>query len=150
MDYDPEGSGTTNAEALDFLRAIGFTSAKLNDGMSYALTKVQLQDSNPVYMSGRRYNAESNKYIGHAWVADGVHDREYGTNRYVSNPNYDPSIIYNNPEPEYILAESNIVTERMLHFNWGYDGDCNGWFAADNICMKDGVEYGSAVKVIGP
>ena len=31
----------------------------------------------------------------------------------------------------------------MLHFNWGYNGDCNGWFATDNICMKDGVEYDS-------
>ena len=144
MDYDPEeGSGTTDAEALDFLRAIGFTSAKLTDGMSYALTKIQLQDGNPVYMSGSRYDAETNKYIGHAWVADGVHDREYGTKTYVSNPNYDPSIIYNNPEPEYILAEWDIVTERMLHFNWGFDGDCNGWFATDNICMKDGVEYDS-------
>lgn len=142
--YNPQGSPTSDAKALNFLKSVGFTSAKWTDGMSYALTKSNLIEGNPVYMGGYRYDAVAKEYIGHAWVADGVHYREYGTITYVSNPNYNPNIIYNNPEPEYIFEESNIQIERMLHFNWGYDGDCNGWFAVDNICMKEGVEYDSS------
>ena len=141
MEYTPSGSSTYETDALNFLKQIGFTAAKLTNGMSYALTQLNLREGKPVYMRGERYVATSGSYIGHGWVADGVHDREYGTNTYELNPNYDPSIIYNNPEPEYIITESNIQIERMLHFNWGYDGECNGWFATDNICMIEAVEY---------
>lgn len=141
MEYTLDGSSAYTTNALNFLKQVGFTSAKISDGMSYALTKLNLREGKPVYMRGECYDTTDNSYKGHAWVVDGVHDREYGTQTYELNPNYDPSIIYNNPEPEYFITDSNIQIERMLHFNWGYNGTCNGWFSTDNICMIEAVEY---------
>lgn len=66
--------------------------------------------------------------LGHAWILDGYSRHEVTRKIYVSNPNYNPNIIYN-PEPQYILDRTEVRDTKLLHFNWGWDGNCDGWFS---------------------
>lgn len=63
-----------------------------------------------VYMRG-----QDSTYGGHAWVCDGV--EKIGTATYVQYEG--------NPEP--VLKED---APTYFHFNWGFCGSYNGWFAA--------------------
>lgn len=142
MDVNPDTSGTNNYDIWDGIHDLGYTSSSLNLNTSVSSQfypiLYSLKRGCPVMVTGLR-NAET----GHAWVADGIHQREYGIYVWVPNPNYDPSITFNNPEPEYIVGHvQNEVFERLVHYNWGApNGLCNGWFAANCYSLNDGVDY---------
>lgn len=83
----------------------------------------ELDNNRPIFIGG-----VDPSDTGHAWVIDGYNILQYRIDFYVSNPKYNPSIIYNNPEPEYIFDRSDVMDVDLLHFNWGWSGNCDGWF----------------------
>lgn len=142
MEYHNNGTSGTNENCLlRGIRNLGY-SASMNTNtsvsISFSLIKYNINNFCPVIISG--YN-QSEK--GHVWVADGFHHREYAIYMFVTNPNYDPTIIFNNPEPQYILGEiTDQICERLIHYNWGEEnGECNGWFALNCYAMNDGEQY---------
>lgn len=57
--------------------------------------------------------------VGHAWIADGYKDYILYCDTYAR--------AY--PGPGYYLVNSVQVDEKhAMHFNWGWDGECNGYF----------------------
>lgn len=61
-------------------------------------------------------------YGGHAWVADGTLIQEcevvtHETDGYMADSVYDE------------IIDTSIETRTLLHCNWGWDGDCNGYFS---------------------
>lgn len=74
-----------------------------------------LSDKNIVYISGRHINPE---FGGHAWTCDGY---------------------------QYMTRADNDTKYNMyLHFNWGWNGECNGYFNGDVFIAKPGQEYQNA------
>ena len=142
---DEGGSGTNEENMLVGIHSLGYSSARLKTNttvnMEFGSVKSSILNGYPVIVTGVRQDN-----IGHVWVADGIHHREYRINVYVANPNYDPSIIYNNPEPQYILSHKiDEVYERLIHYNWGAeDGLCNGWFTTNCYNLEDGESYDSS------
>ena len=143
--FDEGGSGTNEENMLVGIHSLGYSSARLKTNttvnMEFGCVKSSILNGYPVIVTGVRQDN-----IGHAWVADGIHHREYSINVYVANPNYNPSIIYNNPEPQYILSHKiDEVYEQLIHYNWGaMNGLCNGWFATNCYNVEDGEYYDSS------
>ena len=141
-DNDRSVSGATSQNILRGIRNLGYSAASINEnttvGLDFFELKYNIGNGFPVIVLGVR---EGN--IGHAWIADGIHRREYAIYMYVTNPNYDPTIIYNNPEPPYILGEiTDQVFERLVHYNWGRpNGSCNGWFTTSCYSLDDAESY---------
>lgn len=139
---DGSESGATSQNILRGIRNLGYSAASIHENTTVGLDFFELQynigNGFPVIVLGVR---EGN--IGHAWIADGIHRREYAIYMYVTNPNYDPTIIYNNPEPPYILGEiTDQVFERLVHYNWGRaNGICNGWFTTSCYSLDDAESY---------
>ena len=87
-----------------------------------------LNNHRPVFMGG--YLTSSGP--GHAWVADGYHDYLLYQNTYA----------WAYPEPGYYLVNSVYYgEEHALHINWGWNGDCNGYFNFNNYDTANAVQY---------
>lgn len=103
-----------------------------------------LDERCPVYVDGTRYVEKVQK--GHAWIADGyIYSRigtEYYEERLVNND--EPGLI---PHYEYVLTSSTVQTTNLLHYNWGWNGDFNGYFTAVNSCSV-GVRTYSEMRMI--
>ena len=133
------GSGTAEVDTHNTLVGLGYGHAQhianiiLAENIDVIIDN--LDNKLPLYMSGY-----SNPSGGHAWVIDGYNRLEYKINIYVSNPDYNPSIIYN-PQPEYIVGETRVADIITLHINWGWDGTCDGWFNYGNFATNDAESY---------
>ena len=82
------------------------------------------------YFSG----SSSENAVGHAWVADGgrvVGKKIY----YYSNYEKDPET------GKDVLLRVVDNTSTYFHFNWGWNGYCNGYFDAGVFAVDKGAEY---------
>lgn len=124
-DVDERGSGNTIQEIYTLLISLGYNNViytpTSNFSDEFNTIVENLNNDCPIYIRG----VDSS---GHAWVLDGYSRHEVTRKIYVSNPNYNPNIIYN-PEPQYILDRTEVQDTKLLHFNWGWDGNCDGWFS---------------------
>ncbi len=92
-----------------------------------------LHNNDPIIISGCRDLSK-----GHAWVLDGYIHEELRVDYYIRNPNIaTPGVIL----PEYIIDHSLETITKLLHFNWGWNGKCNGWFNFGCFHTGDAVEY---------
>lgn len=88
----------------------------------------ELELNRPVYIRG----CESSGDNGHAWVVDGYKSRTqiYRT-YYIQADGSELNWIYDETEYTY------------FHFNWGWHGDCNGYFQTGVFDTQEGFEYDS-------
>ena len=98
--------------------------------------KNNLNDDKPVCISGYH---NSNITNGHTWVIDGYHYSSEGYVEYTLNPDYNMNDPFSGPE--YIVTSNNVETIRLLHYNWGWDGICDGWFTLNCFDMDNAVEF---------
>lgn len=68
---------------------------------------------------------------GHSFIADAIKHLKYKTIEYLYNP--DGSL-----DSSQILAEYNI---QLIHYNWGWFGNCNGFFKYDILDPNRAEEY---------
>ena len=131
-------SPTVNLDIYNELCLLGFgnplyqSSATFDDFQDEIFEN--LDNSRPIFIAG------FSETYGHAWVIDGYDYLDYRIDYYKANPNYNPSI-GNNPEPEYVYDLTREYKERLLHFNWGWDGNCDGWFAYGCFAPGSGETY---------
>lgn len=126
MDYSsPTSSSAIGSKAEDAFEYFGYAF----DNYSFAYTPsiiLSLKENGPVFMSGVDSNAG-----GHAWVADGYVE-------YVTTIDS-----YENGE---LIGSFPKDDRHVLHINWGWDGDCNGYFHfgnydTGNADTYDGTSY---------
>lgn len=88
----------------------------------------ELELNRPVYIRG----SELGSPAGHAWVVDGYKSRTqiYRT-YYIQADGSELNWIYDETEYTY------------FHFNWGWHGDCNGYFQTGVFDTQEGFEYDS-------
>ena len=130
MDYSkPTVSEADRTAVLSGFKAFGYSCAsKLSD---YDILPIRsaLNEKRPVYVRGT-----DPKKGGHAWVADGYVYKEKGT-RYYELKLVDDG--FSKPYYDYVLVSSTVVLTNLIHYNWGWDGDYNGYFATVNHCSPD-------------
>ena len=90
-----------------------------------------LDNNRPLYISGFTTS------VGHAWVIDGYNHKGYRVDYYRKNPNY----IVGGSEPQYIFDFTDEMEINLLHFNWGWDGNCDGWFSYGCLNPSEGSSY---------
>ncbi len=110
MNYSCTSSGADSEDAKDAFRSIfGYSNATYTDFNS-STVKQQIGRNLPIYLAG--YASEKRCFLGwcsytdgHAWVCDG-----YKSTRFCESGN----------------------TYLLLHMNWGWNGNSDGWFAYNN------------------
>lgn len=126
MRYTSDGSGTDIPWARESFATFGYDQLPAVD-YNYATIQSELVSGRPVYVRGSRLEVKDNgtiEYPGHAWVADGYKVRTKTVEMYKVY-----SVIGGEQRE---LVEQVTSVHRYVHYNWGYDGDCNGFFK-DNV-----------------
>lgn len=133
------GTGTNPVNVYDALVELGYVRAQHDYYIEIDAYKDAVIDNIdrglPIFMAG--YLETSG---GHAWVIDGYNKKNYRIDFYVTNPNYNPHVVVN-PEPQYIYDSSEYVQKISLHINWGWNGNCDGWFNLGNFAINEAESY---------
>jgi len=123
MDYDCDGSSTTNGKAVSaFRNFLGYTAAETGS-YNWMTVRDEIRNNRPVILGGGRqakwwiFNVFDD---GHSWVCEGYKERvqfkcfvsddprpPVGSTGYIWNPDY------------YYMYS---------YMNWGWQGQYNGWF----------------------
>lgn len=109
----------------DFFESVGYKVKSSN----FSLTEIayQLDKKNPVYISGYKdshFLNAPNLFKGHAWVCDAYVKRVLENNRNGrGGGSGGRGTRASSDNPAYVY---------YLHFNWGWNGSHNGWFADGN------------------
>lgn len=71
---------------------------------------------------------------GHAWVVDGYMKHDHKFDYYFQN--------YDTTDPsDYVYSHSNENHYEVLHFNWGWNGRCDGWFSHGCLRTNNAMDY---------
>ena len=134
MVYKPGGSESDVYKARECFATFGYDQLPVV-GYNYATIQSELMSGRPVYVRGSRLVVKDNGssvYRGHAWVADGYKVRTKTVEMYRVYP------VIGGEQRE--LLEQVTSVHRYVHYNWGYDGDCNGFFKDNVFSMDNGSE----------
>lgn len=91
-----------------------------------------LANGSLLYMRGNHKDKETGEEMGHAWVADGIHKVSVHSTEWtrpMGQLGWTLTIDYGTQTTEY------------LHYNWGWDGNCNGFFVAGIFNPNSGSNY---------
>lgn len=139
MEYNGPSSGANMEDAKDALATMGYKNAKYKEfNWNYSqmdIIKYNIDNNRPVCIAG-----DINSENGHAWIIDGYYHYKKGYISYSENPLYDP----NDPltGTEYITYVDNVVLIDLFHYNWGWNGDCDGWFSSTCYQMNNAYNNG--------
>lgn len=78
------------------------------------------------------YRVLNNYVDGHALIADGTRNIQYTiTRHYLEEPT----------SKDYITEVVKSEKTNLIHYNWGWGGNCNGWFNLNAVKPGNAVEY---------
>lgn len=128
-DYNINGTSTyTESYAGNTFRYLGY---HVGDWVSYNATVAcnSLDASRPLLMKGRTPNDE-----GHAWVLDGYKIiRKYVQRmRRINGSNWFP------------IGSPSGTDKKYMHYNWGWYGNCNGYFLSLIFDTSSAEDYDTA------
>lgn len=126
-----ETSGTNNSQVVNYLNRLGYSHSGL---INYSHNTIinSLSNSKLIYISGDIEGTNN----GHGWVIDGYKRIETTTSKYKREYG----------QLEWTLVSSSSVTHSYHHFNWGKDGDGNGYFNIGVFCPNDPYELDEGVS----
>ena len=112
------GNGESAASTYDVPKAFNFFGYNTSSPVTFNenTAKSAIKRFGPIYMRGGLFK---NGY-GHAWVVDGYADYKYYYYRFERAEE--------EGVPPIITRQTFISKEHSFHINWGWDGDCNGYF----------------------
>ena len=133
-EYKTESSSTSDANTKKILqkylptKQIGGYSDFNDNGVKSAIT------DGLALILGRHGTYSSSKFKedggGHGWVADGYRFVTRNIRSYEKKAN----------EVIWTLVKTETRTERLLHFNWGWNGTGNGYYSGSVFCVIDQVK----------
>ena len=131
------GSAAGELEIRNVFYLLGYGNPIHVEGITFAdyqdVIYENLDNDMPMYVSGFQSGGG-----GHAWVIDGYEHESFQVDYYKLKTDYNLTL---NPNPEYEYDYTDEYESNLLHFNWGWDGNCDGWFAFGCFVPKDGIEY---------
>ena len=126
--YNATSSGASPNKIVSVLNHFGYTYS--SEGIILADTdkiKNSLNADKPIFMFGYTQNGE-----GHGWVVDGYKDLIYYKDKYEK--------VY--ADGGYTLTSHMMTGEsHSLHINWGWNGNCNGYFTFGTYNTADSESY---------
>lgn len=145
VDFGNNDSEITNSDVKRCLQKYGYIVNE-HDYDRYAV-RSEVAKGFPVYMVGYETtfsDKEKNKEESHEWVCDGETHGNYGFEIRVMTIDYSPS---SSIVPDLLVEaykqyiQSSYIPLRF-HYNWGWKGDCNGFYDDSNI--KVTTNYGES------
>jgi len=123
----PPVSSAPSDYVTSAFNSFGYSTSSL---MNYSKTalKSSLKDNGPVLMFG----TETIGSGGHCWVVDGYKDYEYGRYKYYVQD----GLIVPGSLTWVVSKQSHCV-----HVNWGWNGDCNGFFNFGLFDIDSAISY---------
>lgn len=126
MTYDPGASGAMPSMVPDGFKSFGYSCDSDYSSCEQFAIFDTLDNGRPVYMRGNETFGNG----GHAWVADGYEYSRVGTEYYEEKLIVD----FLGSHYDYVLTSSTVETVSLVHYNWGWDGDYNGYFIPSVNC----------------
>lgn len=118
MTYNPNSSGATITGVQSFLNTWSLPYSPVATANPTTIT-TSISSGYPVFMCGTGFPAG-----GHAWVADGYKIYQSGWITY--------ELLDTIPEAIYVPVSTTYTEDtKLLHLNWGWNGNCNGYFDFD-------------------
>ena len=127
MNYGANSSGAYMGNVPNALDYFGY-SYFLYSAVNIPSMELSIKSDCPVLVAGWTDNN-----LGHAWVADGFKDFEYWRQEYYASP-LEPGVYI--PRTPVLYAYT-----KLMHFNWGWNGVCNGYFAFNCYDTSQGAIY---------
>lgn len=121
VDMTYYSNGTSGAYTSDVPQAFSYFGYTTSSPTTFSVSSAKdaIKDYGPIYMSGYRTDSLG-EHHGHAWVVDGYKDYMYYRYRYER--------AINEGEPPIMTQQTLMYEEHSFHINWGWDGNCNGYF----------------------
>lgn len=132
MIYSCEESSAPVSKGMSFLQRLGYNASTTSYNYYFNTVTNSTSQGRPIIISGCSY---SNNTACHAWIIDGyiiglqrykqiqvITDQRTGQSRSTIIDDYDVAI-------------------NMIHCNWGWDGQSNGYFASGCFDAKNGAGY---------
>lgn len=124
--YKEGKSGNDGSKIRETFSTLGY---KTDSKQEYNFNKIaeSLSSHRPVFITA--YPKSSNK--GHAWLIDGFKTVRTTTTDYIK---YINSFVWE------VIGEYSFITD-YNHFNWGWNGYCNGYFSSGVFNQSQGYQY---------
>lgn len=137
ISYDERSGKTQEFNIIPGILSLGYDVSSF---LPYSRNDVfaELDASRPVYCKGL-YSTEE---PGHAWVIDGYHYKSRVLRTYQEIP----GMVF----PK-LIREDDWGTIDMLHINWGWDGNANGYYQSgvfSGMLGETSFNYGLMVQIL--
>jgi hypothetical protein len=117
--YTPDWSFALPRNARDCMSEFGYPNVVRHSDYDHNTVIDMLDNDNPVFVA-----AISGLVSGHAWVVDGYIERSRSENEvHVSTG---------------AIVKEKTKTEVLVHCNWGWGGNCNGYYVSGIFNTKKG------------
>lgn len=113
-DYQEDGSGTEMGRIKSTLSGLNFKTSSTASYKSQCFRNI----GGGLYLIGGFRKNEKGKKIGHHWVVEGYKYKWTNVIEYVRPIN----------QPDWEILSNDINEEMFNYFNWGCDGENNGYF----------------------
>ena len=120
MNYTDTLSTANSIYVAECLDSLGYHHVGLVD-YDYNTCMEEFNNSRPVYIKGRPHD----RVVGHAWIIDGGIVRSVHLGMFL---------------PGGGLGFSRTNIQRLVHCNWGMNGDKDGYFLSDVFDTEQGVD----------
>ena len=128
LSLETKGKSTDNRRPLKFFQNANLTNQKQYYDYKFDKVTTALDKGMPVYMRG---NKDKKHGTGHAWVVDGYLKRrvtEEEVVKYLIFEHFDDGTVTSRYED---IASSTDTHYDLLHMNWGWGSDGNGYYYKD-------------------
>lgn len=127
VEYNLGGSGSHKNKPIDFFRKIGYKYVSdLKDFNMSEVASSIVEYKLPVLLSGGNGNT------GHSWITDGTMTQERTISLYDHG----------------LLLHSHKEQRTLMHFNWGWNGFCNGYYSPDILSVDGIIEKDNPTDII--
>ena len=125
-EYQSRKTSTNTNNVVAVFNQLGYFVPNFTGYIQDDITE-HMSNGKPIFMVG-----EDPAYGGHGWVADGYLKYQIQGSEWIKELG----------ETEWTLAQMlTPYNETFLHMNWGYDGNCNGYFRSNIFDPNNAVEY---------
>lgn len=118
---------------------LGYIRSSIQQNFNWVHICSELNNLRPLIVGG------SSGSGSHVWVLDGYIDKDEKTTFYeLDYVDY----VGNTAIPHYKVSSIIENKQQLVHFNWGWGGECDGYFAiGESIKTTEGVRYDSNASI---
>jgi len=122
------GTGTqSKIHVPDTMHDLGYQIGDTANIYSQTYVKNHLDENHVFFIRGQK----TEKTGGHAWILDGYDNVTITHNLYYRE----------GPSAEWLLISTTITNAFYVHYNWGWYGNCNGYFNGGVYDTQAGISY---------